>query len=615
MATALPGVKVEIYTTSWVDVSTYVRLDAGITINRGRGTRFDTSGPGTLSLTFDNFSGNFTPGNTSSTYNGYIVRNTQIRVSITDFSPARVIFTGYVDAWTATVDSGGQAFTTVTASDMGKLLAKNPLGPYGVERARTLIYGNGVVYPLSSSISAVSNAQYSAWRDTSAGSLSWATTSDGTYQWTTEAPPFGSGSVKLAPNTSTQIGRGLSTPRTWNPGAGGGVFGWFRTSDNSYRQNIYNLYRASGTNVGRLDVWMDTNGAVKLDIVSDGASPTTVSIYSGNGYNDDTWHSFSVTTDSTGKIVKLYVDGVQRATSTVGSALTISSTNRVSRFGSRFGLDYGTPITAGSDGFRGYLSTIAIKTSAPASTDAADFHNACDDGDNGDDIPTRVAKLVAFIYPSGSPAATVSGDSGLTLAGQTTQERPLLDVLNEIADTERGIVYVQGAGYLNFRGSGYRSYASTLTLDSQYDLDGSGGLTLISDDAIFVNRIVASGPAGTFTVEDSTSIAALGVISEDWTCIASTLYNSTDPPTLRLTAKGDTTPRIGQVMIDLLTATYPSTAQTDEDILIIQPLDVVTITNLPTILGSSTRDGVVEGWSLNISTTDYSMTLDLSPVG
>jgi len=613
--TAFPKIKVELYTTSWINISSSVRANPGLSVRRGRATRFDTSGPGTCSFTVDNYTGNFTPGNTAGAYNGYIVKNAQIRV--TDTGNSVQLFQGFVDSWSAS-GSNSDYVTVVNCSDRLKFLSQNPLNAYGVERAKTIVYNSGttpgVVYPLASNPGGTTSSQYQAWRDTSAGNLTWASTSDGTYQWTTEAPPFCSGSVKLAPSTSTQIGRGLSTPRTWDPGAGGAVFGWFRTSDNSYRQNIYNLYRSSGTNVGRLDVWMDTNGAIHLEIVSDGASPTTVSIYSGQGYNDDTWHSFGVTVNSTGKIVNLYVDGLSRANSTVGSALTIANTNRVSRFGSRFGLDYGTAITAGSYGFRGYLSTVAVNSITPGSTDASDFHNAGQWGDGSDPINTRLSNILKFVYPTGTPSITSADYSSVALSAQDSNGKDVLAMFNDVADTERGLVYVDNLGQIQFRGNlarktTYNSNSPIAVLDAFKDLSGDQTITIIDDDANFANRVVATSAAGTYSAEDSTSITALGVISEAWNCLGWAYSDITTVATNRLNSRSITQPRIGQITVDLLTLIGASAST----LLGLDPLDMISFTNLPSRLVSSQPKTIVEGYTIVVTDGSYLMTLDLSP--
>lgn len=65
----------------WVDVSSYVRHESGISIDRGRGDEGDEVGPSRLSLTFQNNDGRFTPGNTAGTYYPNIKKGRRIRVS------------------------------------------------------------------------------------------------------------------------------------------------------------------------------------------------------------------------------------------------------------------------------------------------------------------------------------------------------------------------------------------------------------------------------------------------------------------------------------------------------------------------------------------------------
>jgi hypothetical protein len=78
-----------------------------------------------------------------------------------------------------------------------------------------------------------------------------------------------------------------------------------------------------------------------------------------------------------------------------------------------------------------------------------------------------------------------------------------------------------------------------------------------------------------------------------------------------LTDRLSTEPRIGQITVDLMTASSVSTSST----LALVPLDCVRLTNLPTQLGTATRDAIVEGYSLTASVNTYTVTLDLSPTG
>jgi hypothetical protein len=68
--------------------------------------------------------------------------------------------------------------------------------------------------------------------------------------------------------------------------------------------------------------------------------------------------------------------------------------------------------------------------------------------------------------------------------------------------------------------------------------------------------------------------------------------------------------RISKVVIDCLTSpnVYDFYAQ------LINPLDRILVTSLPSQAPSSTFNGFVEGTELNITDQSYTCTLDLSPV-
>jgi hypothetical protein len=603
MATAMPEVKIEFYfSSSWVDVSSSLRTESGISVKRGRGTRFDTCGTGTLSFILDNFNGYFTPANTSSLYSPYVVKNIPVRATI----GSTVVFTGFVDRWSASVGSDGECVTSVTCSDRIKFLAVNPLGAYGVERAKNLVdtYGtpNGVVYPLAS-FGADSSAVFSAWRDTAASDLSIIDGASGTFEWSDDSPPSCAGSIRLIPDVATYVGPALEVPQTFNPATGGTIFGAFKTYEGSPTSfDLYRKLRTSG-GTGYVQISLDSTGGLDVVIVADGGTTATISS-STSGYDDNAWHTFTVTVSSNGLTVTLYVDGVSRGTTTVGTALTIGSSNRRGVFGSlRTSAWSGNTYT-----FNGWLSTVGIKTQTWSGAQALEYHNAVKWGDAGSTITTRALTLFTFLYPTAAVSINVADVSAMQVMGQETKNVSILNVLNEIADAERGVVYVDRLGNIQFRGSSARTGASVLTIDSLADLDGSFDCVLIEDDDLFANRIQATGPAGAYTAENATSIAQIGVVSEAWKCVAYQLETQTDA---RLAARISTTPRIGTVTVDLMTCS----AVSKTSVLTLSILDRITLTNLPTQLGSATRDAIVEGYSLNASVSSYTLTLDLSPTG
>lgn len=66
--------------SSWVDVTGDVRGEQGISITRGQSAEGSQSQPSVCTMTLDNTSGNYTPGNPMGTYYPNLTRNTPLRV-------------------------------------------------------------------------------------------------------------------------------------------------------------------------------------------------------------------------------------------------------------------------------------------------------------------------------------------------------------------------------------------------------------------------------------------------------------------------------------------------------------------------------------------------------
>jgi hypothetical protein len=99
---------------AWVDITTYVRVDPGLTITFGIPNESATADPATCNLTVNNRDGRFSPRNASGPYYPYLTRNTPLRVTdgstprfageVSEF-PARWNLPG-TDVWTPLVASG-----------------------------------------------------------------------------------------------------------------------------------------------------------------------------------------------------------------------------------------------------------------------------------------------------------------------------------------------------------------------------------------------------------------------------------------------------------------------------------------------------------------------------
>lgn len=120
--------KVELLLNSvWTDVTVFARVDDGIQIQRGRSDEQSAPVPATCSVTFDNADGRFTPSYTSGAYYPYIIRNTQLRVSVLldDLVTYSIRFWGEVSEWPIHFDyTGTDVRVTVTAAGPRRRLAR-----------------------------------------------------------------------------------------------------------------------------------------------------------------------------------------------------------------------------------------------------------------------------------------------------------------------------------------------------------------------------------------------------------------------------------------------------------------------------------------------------------
>lgn len=76
------------WTITWTDVSQYVHMGQGVSIDRGASDEVSEINPGTMTAKFDNADGRFTAGNPNSPYWPFVRRNAPVRVGVT-MAPAR----------------------------------------------------------------------------------------------------------------------------------------------------------------------------------------------------------------------------------------------------------------------------------------------------------------------------------------------------------------------------------------------------------------------------------------------------------------------------------------------------------------------------------------------
>lgn len=611
---ATPDITVELSNLDgsfWANISGEVDLRRGVNARRGRSSVFDNSSPGSASFTVDNRLGKFTPG-AGGAYDiyGLLVQNAGVRLTI----GATQVWQGYVDS--IVCDLAAET-ATITATDRFKLMAGQKFGPYGVERAKVIMDSSsptvGAVYPLTDSNRGIGD-EWAAWRDTTADPIRVYGGSEGSHEFTSDkAAPYLGGSFRIYPGTG-QIGPVLEHPTTFNPGGTGGLINgsiafWFRCTENSYDQVLFRMFRTSGGS-GYVQAQLNaTNGDITFTAAGDSSGSWTRTT-AKQGMYDDQWHHVMVLfTDNSGSsrtTCDVYIDGTLRHSDTsTGARLSIgSSTRRIVFGGTR-----NTAWTNNSFALNGYLA-LPMVWDKGGSADAGDLYDAAMNGDTDESLVTRLGKWVAFIDgPSWSTTFIPSGN----LAGIDTDGRSYLDCVNDAMNAVLGAAYVDRLGAL--WAVGYSAYAVT-TVDETYSANSDllRDLTLTLDDATFANYVEASSPSGTAVAEDATSVGDIGIISDAFNCPLHTVAALEVRAGQRLDQRSTQVPRLSRVTIDLLTSPMSSTNKSDT--LKLEPLkDRIQITGLSAaVVGATTYDGFVEGWELNVSTNEYRVTLDLSPV-
>lgn len=613
---AMPAPTIELYSAAggWGDVSNYVLMTEGLRATRGRATQWDTSSTGTLTLTFDNSDWIFTPSG-SNNYYGY-GKNTPIRVKISGYQ----VWTGFIDSIEAPLIRGSKQVARVTGSDRFKFYAKTLLDSFGVEFADYALRVGaaataGALYPLAESKLGYGTF-WTAHRQPTVDPIRIYGALGGSHAFTegggTTAPPFLNGSIRLFPDDSSQAPV-LEHPTSFDPGSEkAAVSLWFKV-EQPIVNDVYLFYmlRTSG-GTGYFSCKIEqTNGDLRFNAAADSGGGSINHSTTKTGLNDGAWHHLVVYVNqtTTNTTLNIYIDGVSDSThtSSVGK-ITIGSTNRRIVFG-------GTRNTGWTNNtycLPGLMACIGVfkYSSTPTSTYFTDIYGAGMNGMAGDSLSTRTDRLAKFV---GATSPAVANGSGFTVSGQETGGKSYLQAIQEIAESDFAIFYMDRLGDPKYRSSGARTSSASVTLTLDADKDLSGDLVLQFNDGQFANTVTATSPAGGYTKQNSTSVTSVGPIVDRFECLASTEALLQTQATTRLNARLNENPRVQKATIDLLTTANSIAATTVQ----LVPLDRVRISNVPTGWtpgGTSTFDGFVEGWELAISDQSYTVSLDLSPI-
>ena len=584
---------------TWTDVSAYVNLSRGITLNRGRGRTATQAEPGRCSLTLNNDDGRFTWGDPAGAYGLGMGDQPQLRQPLrvsADFGGGWVpIWTGYVDEWVGGWDGGMRPVVRVTASDRVSRLQLVSLNDGAI--MSEVLYDQPVAYyPLDEPAGSTSAGDRSG-RQGPALAVASVGTGSGTADFGSGASPDGVGTVvAFTPSTAANGKRlvndatGLTSSTTWT------VEMWVATVE------------ATGSFLVLSTPVMSSNGVVNMTqsspsgnfYASQQVGTTLAGIDSGIDIDDGAWHHIVATCDAS--TLRTYVDGVAGATVSAASPGTAS-------FG-RIQVGGFAELGVGSAA-DGQIAHVAVYDTALSAARILAHYEAGQasgsfTGDTADERFSRLCRLAGLpsaLYASDATATTVLGAQPLGGIG-------LMDAILQVTDSERGVAYVDGAGVLTYLSSASVSgLTSALTLGpSDVDQD----VTLTTNDQELVNDVTVTRPGGaTQRRADQASIDSIGQAASTVDTLLTTDAEAGALADLLLSQGLVVHPRTDDLTLDL--RAKATTIDADAAV----ALDTgsrVTVAGLPDGAPASTLELMVTGVAHRITHVEWDLTLTVAPL-
>lgn len=580
----MPDVKVEIAfdggfrvpktSWTWTDVSTYVELAEGLSINWGRGDERSTADANTLTLTLDNSDGRFTALRSSGAYYPDVVLYKPIRVLATPVDGAQSHrFLGYITSWPVEwEDTDAYARAVITASSRLARLGLNAAWRSLIEETY-LADAPVAYYPLGDPEGSTSAADVSGL-----GAASLTMVGAGTDVVFGQATGPGTDDLTAATFAG---GKWLGGRLSSIPGAATAEAFVLRSSAPTSQEGIISF--------GDLAIVIKTTGLVAL--MNAGSTAVT-----GGSVVDGATHHVAFTLSS-GGTATLYVDGASAGTAAAsGTAL-----NEDVHVGSASATTSSVPLTG----------TVAHAAFYDADLSAARIlvhATAGDDAFAGETTDTRFERYADM---AGIPAAEVNAEAGSTTVGHIdTTDQNVVDLLRTIERTEAGVMFDARDGTLTMHNRAHR-YATTavVTLDMDKDEVGADYSPRLDASALF-NDISVTG-ATSAHLKDDASIEANGLATAS---ITTASEDDDEPRNLAgwaLLQFATPKPRVPTLTVDAL-AQVGKTVDC-ADVMAVTLGDKVTVTNHPAQAQATTSSYFVEGGSEVYGPESLTLTWNVSP--
>jgi len=524
-------------TLTWTDVSSYVRKES-ISFNRGWDTESQEPIAGRAALSFNNESGNFTPGKTGAF--GLIRNRLPIRIK----QGSTVLWTGLVESWRIGWTNGMRSKVDVTAVDRWAALRRLKITPDRFLLTADLTSAD-VAFRLGDTA-----APFRPWRGEALWGNGLAEQSSATLKAPTfvaEADPFDPAILhpRIEPvlGTGVLIAGGTNANEHWSLDTGVTLTALMRARSAAagdwLEVGIYN--GISGVAVGVYGTG-DIKGSVRAFVGTlVNAVGAASSLVTGN-----TWFVVSVTAKRTAGTITMrtYLNGVQVGTTGSAAGSDLPS-------GTLASLTIG-----GNSGGAGQLPVYSIggvfAHKRELSVDEVKFVSRQAASWAGDAADVRAATLKQF----GPITLSTTGTFTATMSMQDLADKPLADALLECAQAEDGALFIDTSGWPKITSRSWRTQATVAFTIPAKALASDIGWTLDDQqltNSSAVDRMVGDATAGTATGRNDASVTLYGeqkVSRQLW------LYNTADAVE-RANAEANMwanpLPRSSELTVDLMT--------------------------------------------------------------
>lgn len=577
-------VEVEFTAGVWTDVTSYLESEVSVTF--GRGDEFSQADANQCTLVLDNTDGRFTPGRASGAYYPNVKVGRGIRVSVTVDGVTSRRFTGLVDSWRVQWDGTDSAATV-------EVQASSQLARLGLTtERRSVIEEEGRLdspifyYTLgeptdSTAASDSSDQQHSPLVRSGAGVTFGTGTGPGVDALPAVQLAVGSDRLVASPADDFDMSA-----------AGGTVMVAFAIAAGNTNP-LVTLFRMtdtpSPTKQSQSDFVIQVESA---DVKAGAAAGTSGRVVHPASLMDGNIHHLAVTTNATGSIVSLYVDGVFAAT---GVGLTAGRQRSYVIVGPNTA-DAGTQKVSVA-----HLSGYATQLSAAR---IAEHAQAVADGFAGEDLADRLDRYAAWVGTTASTTVT-----GIPVGLRDPSGAQVVELIRELEATSGGVLYDSRDGDLTLIRRDLRyTEAPTVELDVAAQQVQSDYVPT-TDRQGLVNDVTASAKDGTAAarVVDTVSVAAYGVASESLESVAVDTTHLRPWAEWTVHAHAEPQQRVPTLSVDVLNANLDVA-----DLLGLTVGSRVTVTN-PPVQAAGDGDYFVEGYTETFGAFDYGISLNVSP--